>query len=346
MLEDTEHGSWTYLVDLAPQDGRRRTRRRDGFATEVEAAQELAAVLEGELNGAYEERRTTVTDCLREWLATPKEELTVKTYAGYKAYVERNLIPAFGRCRLLDLRPKQIKDWVAAQRKAGRGRATPYRVVSTLRNALNHAVRSWRLKFNPAEHCVPPKPRAEERTCWTPKEAAAFLRHNAEQYADQPADLFEVLLGTGMRRDEVLALHWSDVHLMDRKLFVRRTLSAVDNGDLHFNQPKTEASRAWISLSPRVMIALHHQADLQMAAHPESRLEGLVFAHADGSPLRPQLVLDQLRKRTAELGLPRIGLHDLRHAAASIMIAAGAPSPVRRSCTGPASRRRESPFRT
>ncbi len=49
-------------------------------------------------------------------------------------------------------------------------------------------------------------------TCWTPGEAAAFLRHNAEHYADQLTDLFEVMLGTGLRRREILALHWSDVH--------------------------------------------------------------------------------------------------------------------------------------
>ncbi|MET8630210.1 tyrosine-type recombinase/integrase [Kitasatospora sp. NPDC004669] len=68
---------------------------------------------------------------------------------------------------------------------------------------------------------------------------------------------------------------------------------------------------------------LHRQAAIQMAAHPDGRLEGLVFARPDGEPLRPQWVLGQLRKRTAELGLPRIGLHDLRHTATSIMIAAG-----------------------
>ncbi|MEV8328964.1 tyrosine-type recombinase/integrase [Kitasatospora sp. NPDC056731] len=62
-----------------------------------------------------------------------------------------------------------------------------------------------------------------------------------------------------------------------------------------------------------------------MTAHPNGRMEGLVFAHADGSPLRPQWVLDQLRKRTAEHGLPKIRLHDLRHTAASIMIAEGIP---------------------
>ncbi|MFD5918968.1 hypothetical protein ACFVYP_29080 [Kitasatospora sp. NPDC058201] len=69
--------------------------------------------------------------------------------------------------------------------------------ASTLRDALNDAVASWRLRYNPVKHSVSPRPRAAERTCWTPEEAASFLRHNAEQYADQLTDLFEVVLGTG-----------------------------------------------------------------------------------------------------------------------------------------------------
>ncbi|MFJ9446816.1 tyrosine-type recombinase/integrase [Kitasatospora sp. NPDC101235] len=328
LLEEAGHGSWTYCVDLAPEDGKRKTRRRGGFASRAEAAREMKAVLNGELRGVYEDRRTTVASFLRQWLATKKEELAPNTYAGYEDCVERDLIPAFGQCRLPDLRPKHVDAWVAAQRKAGRGRVTVYRVVSTLRNALNHAVRTWRLRYNPAKHSVPPKPRAAERTCWTPEEAAAFLRHNAEHYADRLSDLFEVMLGTGMRRGEILALHWSDVHLMDRKLYVRWTLAAVNNNGILFREPKTEASRAWLSLSPRAMAALHRQATLQMNAHPEGRLEGFVFATPDGTPLRPQWVLDQLRKRTAELDLPRIGLHDLRHTAASIMIAEGIPVAV------------------
>ncbi|GAA1988479.1 site-specific integrase [Kitasatospora viridis] len=325
LVAEASHGKWTYCVDLAPEEGRRRTRRRGGFATRAEAAREMKAVLDGELRGVYEDHRVTVASFLRQWLAARKGELAPNTYAGYEACVERDLIPAFGHFRLPDLRPKHIERWIATQRKAERGKVTVYRIVSTLRNALNHAVRSWGLRYNPAKHSVPPRPRAEERTCWTPDEAAAFLRHSAEHYADQLADLFEVMLGTGMRRGEVLALHWSNVHLMDRKLFVRWTLAAIDNGKIHLREPKTEAGCAWISLSPRVMTALHRQAALQMSADPEGRLEGLVFAHPDGSPLRPQWVLDQLRKRTTELDLPKIGLHDLCHTAASIMIAEGIP---------------------
>ncbi|MFJ9843367.1 tyrosine-type recombinase/integrase [Kitasatospora sp. NPDC101155] len=237
-------------------------------------------------------------------------------------------MPAFGGTLLVDLRPKHIDAWVGAQLAGGRGRTTVHHAVAMLHNALNHAVRTWRLRYNPAKHSVPAKPRAAARSCWTPDQAAAFLRHNTEHYADRLTDLFEVMLGTGMRRGEILALHWSDVHLMDRQLYVCWTLTAVNNGKIHLGEPKTEASRAWISLSPRVMAALQRQAALQMAAHPEGRLEGLVFARPDGEPLRPQWVLDQLRKRTAELDLPKIGLHDLRRTAANIMIAAGIPLAV------------------
>ncbi|WP_133305611.1 site-specific integrase [Streptomyces sp. AcE210] len=195
-----------------------------------------------------------------------------------------------------------------------------------MRNALNAAVRTRRLAYNPAAYAVPARPAAPERLCWTPAQAAAFLRHNASAYADQLTDLFEVMIGTGLRRGEALGLHWHDVHLAERRLYVRWTLTAVGNNHLHLGPPKTRASRAWIALSPRVTAALTRQARYYHALLPAGPpLEGLVFAHADGSPLRPQWVLDQLRRRTAELDLPRIGLHDLRHTAATIMISSGVP---------------------
>ncbi|MFI9366421.1 hypothetical protein ACIG5E_36005 [Kitasatospora sp. NPDC053057] len=70
--------------------------------------------------------------------------------------------PAFGRLRLLDLGPKHIERWIATQRKAKRGKVTVYRIVSTLRNALNAAVRSWGLRYNPAKHSVPARPRTTD----------------------------------------------------------------------------------------------------------------------------------------------------------------------------------------
>ncbi|MEV0598441.1 site-specific integrase [Streptomyces sp. NPDC050315] len=173
------------------------------------------------------------------------------------------------------------------------------------------------------------RPAAQERICWSPTQAAAFLRHNHSQYGDQLADLFELLLGTGMRRGEALGLHWNDVHLAEKVLLVRWSLTAVNNNQLYLGHPKTKASRNWVSLSPRVVTALQRQAVLARSSLPEGApLEGLVFCRPDGVPLRPQNVLVELRRRAAEIGLPRIGVHDLRHTAATIMISSRVPLAV------------------
>jgi integrase len=132
-----------------------------------------------------------------------------------------------------------------------------------------------------------------------------------------------------MRRGEALGLHWTDVHLAEKVLLVRWNLTAVDNSRLFLGHPKTKASRSWVSLSPRVAAALERQRAQARARLPKGApLEGLVFCREDGSPLRPQSALTELRRRSAELGLPRIGVHDLRHTAATIMISSHVPLAV------------------
>ncbi|TKA03042.1 hypothetical protein FCI23_37440 [Actinacidiphila oryziradicis] len=126
-------------------------------------------------------------------------------------------------------------------------------------SALGDAVRQRRLAHNPARPSVLPRPPAAERRIWTPEQAARFLRHchRADPFM---ADLCEVLIGTGMRKGEALGLHWKDVHLPEQVLYVRYTLSAIDNNRVVLTSPKTRSSKNWVALSPRVTAALQHQA--------------------------------------------------------------------------------------
>ncbi|MDY0810577.1 N-terminal phage integrase SAM-like domain-containing protein [Kitasatospora purpeofusca] len=111
----------------------------------------MASVLDGELRGVYENRRTSVTSYLREWLATRKPHLAPNTYAGYAVCVERGLVPAFGHLRLFDLRPEHIDDWVTTQLGAERGRVAPARVRRGFRNIRPTAAR---LSHNPSAPAV------------------------------------------------------------------------------------------------------------------------------------------------------------------------------------------------
>ncbi len=50
---------------------------------------------------------------------------------------------------------------------------------------------------------------------------------------------------------------------------------------------------------------------------------GLVFTHADGEGLRPKRVSSAFTATTDRIGLPRIGVHGLRHSYATVALRAG-----------------------
>jgi integrase len=203
--------------------------------------------------------------------------------------------------------------------------------VATLSSALADAVERRRLPHNVAKHASLPPEKREERVPWTAQQAGRFLAHVQDH---EFGALFEVLIGTGLRRGEALGLRWEDVDLDHRVLQVRRTLGLV-NGRLVFGEPKTKGSAAGVGLSTRVVAALRRQ----QAAQAVNRAEwaeayelgeggGLVFARVNGSPLRPERVLSVFHTLVEEAGVPQVRLHDLRHLAATMMIGAGVPLPI------------------
>ncbi|GLI01060.1 site-specific integrase [Phytohabitans aurantiacus] len=231
------------------------------------------------------------------------------------------------RFRLERLTHQHVDRFVRTQLAAGRGPVTLRRCIATLSNALNDAIRQRRLTHNAARYTAIPLPHRAERPCWTIEETVAFLRY-CRQVDDPLTELFEVLICTGMRKGEALGLHWADVDLQARLLFVRHTLVAVDNSRLVLSTPKTPGSRDWIALSSRAVAALRRCARRQRATAITGRASndrGLVFCRPEGQPIRPERVLRRFYELAEAAGVPRIRVHDLRHLAATIMIASGVP---------------------
>jgi integrase len=326
-LASPRHGSWTFAVDLPSPDRRRKTMRRGGYDTRSDARAAMAKVLECERAGVLLDDAQTVADYLTGWLDAKARTLKPTTLARYRDYLRNDLLPAFGAVRLERLTHQHVDQFVRAQLAAGRGPVTVRRCISTLSSALNDAIRQRRLTHNAARYMAIPVPRRVEHPCWTTEQAATFL-HYCKQADDPLTELYELLICTGMRKGEALGLHWADVDLHARLLFVRHTLVAVDNSRLVLNPPKTPGSRAWIALSTRATEALRRRAQRHRAeatTGPEYRDHGLVFCRPDGQPLRPEYVLRHFYGLIAAAGLPRIRVHDLRHLAATIMITSGVP---------------------
>jgi integrase len=229
------------------------------------------------------------------------------------------------------LRHEHVQALVDDLSAAGRGATTVRRIIAALSSAMTAAVKQRRLTHNPCEHVTLPKVERTEARVWTATQAVTFLEGIA---ADRLANLYEVIIGTGMRRGEVLALRWPNIDIENRALYVdpkRGTLSSVA-GRLEFTAPKTVGSAAGVGLSPRVIAAFVRQAGLQEVERGQWGTayedDQLVFARENGAPLRPEYVLRHFQALSDTVGLPRVTLHQLRHLAATLMIASGVPLAV------------------
>jgi integrase len=208
LTSNARHGTWTFAVDLPSLTGKRATMRRGGYPTRKAATAALTRVLECERSGIWLDDRQTVADYLTTWLAEKSRTLKPTTAAVYTDYINKDLVPAFGAIRLEKLNHLHVARFIDEQLTAGRGPTTIRRLVATLSSALGDAVRQRRLQHNPARYAPLPGPTKPNFPCWTPTEAVTFLRHCA--VVDDPlTDLFEVLIGTGLRKGDALALHWA-----------------------------------------------------------------------------------------------------------------------------------------
>jgi len=304
--------------------------RRGGYPTKGAAQRALSTVLARCGAGIKVDDRQTVSAYLAGWLDGKQHALKPKTLHRYTEIVTKELIPALGALPLEQLHHEHVTAFITDLTEANRGSPTIRYIHAVLSSALSDAVKHRRLAHNVAQHTALPPMNTAERKPWTVMQAVAFLDYT-HRTNDRLADLFEVIIGTGLRRGEALALRWSDVDLTARVLVIhpeRGTLSDVA-GRLMFTAPKTKGSAAGVGLSKRVVAAFQQQATRQAVERAEwaecYEDDDLVFARVNGAPLRPDWVLGRFHDLTERAGLPRVRLHDLRHLAATIMITTGVP---------------------
>lgn len=193
---------------------------------------------------------------------------------------------------------------------------------------LSQAVDWGLLAFNPAARVrAPRRPRAVLQV-WTPAEASIFLR-TCQGYQPRLYALFYLALTTGLRRGELLGLHWHDIDLDRGELFVRGSVVQCGARAV-LSEPKTPSSCRCVLLSPDTVMVLrahhvqqaHEQRQWKLCTPAET---GLVFPSTVGRFQLPCTLVKIFHKLTKLAGVRRIRFHDLRHTAASLLVRQGVP---------------------
>ena len=274
------------------------------------------------------EERATVGQFLDRWLQeSARATLRPRVFTSYRQIVEGHLTPSLGRTRLLRLTPNAIQAYM--NRKIADG-LSPYTVRnhhSILRRALRDAERWGLVPRNVARLVSPPRiPHAEVEPL-TPEQARRFL---TAVKGDRLEALYHAALALGLRQGEALGLSWADVDLDAGTVTVRASLQRYD-GTYRRDEVKTPRSRRTIGLPE----PLPGQLRMHRTRQLEERLQigpgwignawDLVFTSEAGEPLYGTKVTRDYQEQLLAAGLPPQRFHDLRHAAASFMLAQGVP---------------------
>ncbi|MFE9217111.1 tyrosine-type recombinase/integrase [Streptomyces lavendulae] len=285
-------------------------------------------------------------DSMFEGIAETNEEILEANMMRRTAVDELKAIPWKGQENRA--RRKALKAAIEAMPPFRRvtNPATQKHIRDTLRAALNVAIGRGALTFNPASYVELPtvqRPKALVWTAerveewlrsgvrpsavmvWTPEQAGAFLDFLADTN-QRLYGVFHLITFRGLRRGEACGVRKADYARASRLMTIATQL-VQDGWEVRESAPKTNAGERVISIDDYTDEILEAEAlrqDVDRVEWGEAWVEsGRLFTRENGEWIHPGWLSDQFEKLVELAGLPPIRLHDLRHVAASLMLAAG-----------------------
>jgi integrase len=310
------------------------------FATKKAAEAWRAETLTEQKRGTHTPASTSITiaEAGRRWLdQATNDGLEPSTLAQYRQHLEFHILPHLADVKLAELTTAGVQDFrntLARGEDRKRSPATVGKIVHSLSAILGHAVALGLASRNPVREANHSTRRAQR--------LAARLQKKLETGVDIPTkdELRRILAAaqgrwrplvvtaiyTGLRASELRGLTWKDVEpLASATLTVRQRADRWGQ----IGPPKSRAGMREVPLVRDVVTTLRSWK----LACPKGPL-GLVFPNDDGKVV-PLVTLRRqaLGKALVEAGIstsqhqPKYSLHNLRHAAASLLIESGKFSP-------------------
>jgi len=268
--------------------------------------------------------RLTFASFAEEWLATVATSVRPRTLVRYRELIQGHAMPMLGRKLLADVTAADLQRLYQARLATGLSPTTVHHLHVVLHTALEQAVRTDLVVRNVARLATPPRVVSTEMRYFTTEQAQGFLDAVAGERLEA---LYVLALTTGLRRGELLGLHWTAVDLDRSVLGVTGTAQRVAGG-MTVADPKSARSRRQVICSRLAIDALRRhrasQAAERLVAGQAWIDRDLVFTNAMGGFLDGENLLKrEFYPLLARAGLPRIRFHDLRHTAATLLLAQG-----------------------
>jgi integrase len=328
----------TRVQAIDPETGEVRWKQVEKAAgSSKRQAQKIVKELQRDVDeGLYVPSTFTVLELGRRWLREHVQpNLKPGAAANYKSTFYKHVAPTLGAVRVDDCKPQMVKALLGRKRAEGLSEETVAKIRRHMHAMFAFAQDEGLLTVNPAS--APRKRGQKQRkrargTALSPAQVARFLAVCPPRWRR----FFTVVLDTGLRRGEMIGLRREDVALLERVLYVKRSIGAYDDPEDSADEDdlttKTEAGERLVPILDGAQAALEEV----LAEAEDMRGEAPVFATVErkrgrdgvirptGRPLSPRMVTRVFRRYADRAGLPKtIRLHDLRHTAITNAISQG-----------------------
>lgn len=296
-------------------------------------AEKYAANLERDYReGRASDSRIKLQD-YTEYVLTLKEERGIKhsTITRYRELTVR-IYEKIGHMKLVDIRPKTLNDFYTYLSADGMNKKTGGKLSAKtvceyhrlLHSIFEQALKEGLIPFNPAERAQPPKLVKKDPNYFQPTTVVKII----EALESEPLKwrcAIHLLMVTGIRRGELLALRWKNIDFKASTIFIcANVLYSVDRG-VYLDTPKTPKSIRLISVPRDTIELLEELRQEQLKRQAEAGVAvDFVFCQETGEkPLHPDSLGDWLTKFAKRHDLPHLNPHGFRHSMASLLISEG-----------------------
>jgi integrase len=298
-------------------------------ATQEEARRQLAQAVADRDRGlpAPRDERQTVAAYLTSWLEVVRTQVRESGYISYERRCRLYLIPRIGRVKLAKLSPQHVGELHSWMLQRGLSPTTVNHTHGVLGHALKDAQRMGLVARNVCDLLDPPRKAKRRSMIYTAEQVAQLL----EALKGTPIEpIIMLVVSTGARLGELISLKWPQVDLERATVTIHEGRAEVIGGYAD-TEPKTEAGNRTIPLTARMVAILREHRTRQL----EHRLWlgdvwrdlDYVFPNEQGGPQQHSVPEHRFKKLLKRHGLPHIRIHDLRHTAASLLLAQGVPAP-------------------
>ena len=265
-----------------------------------------------------------VAELFERWFSDiMRHQIAPSTLSNYQTITRMHIVPTLGTKRLIDVTVGDVDQLLSRKADSGLSTSTVKRIRSILAQCLDQAIRWELVNRNVATLSRSPKAVRQEGRTLSPDQA----RHLLETLKGHRNEaLYALMLSTGLRRGETLGLRWTDLDRESGVLRVARQLRREGTG-LVTTDTKTSLSRRAVNLHERMLTTLFEHETRQQtekrnlgAAWTET---GYIFTSSIGTPIDPRNLYREFQMICRKANLGDWHPHELRHSAASLMLAQG-----------------------